>query len=77
MIVFCQKKFISGCLLSKEIFYGDGTVRQFFSCCLLSEFFHGDGTVRHFFFLSFVNMKKGAWRWDSVAIFLLSFCHHP
>jgi hypothetical protein len=27
------------CLLSKEFFYGDGTVSQFFSCCLLTEFF--------------------------------------
>ena len=65
------------CLLSKEIFYGDGTLRQIFSCCLLSEFFHWDGTVRHFFFLSFVNMETGAWRWDSMAILFLSLCHHP
>ena len=37
MIFFCQK-FISGCLLSKEFFYEDGTVGNFFLVVFCQNF---------------------------------------
>ena len=61
------------CLLSKEIFYGDETVRQIFLVVFCQNFFMEMGQWDIFFFLSFVNMTKGAWRWDSVTIFFVVF----
>ena len=39
VIAFCQKKFFSCCLLSKEMVYGDGTVGNFFLVVFCDKFF--------------------------------------
>ena len=43
------RRFISGCLLSKKFFDGDGIMRQFFLVVFCHNFFDGDRTVRHIF----------------------------